>query len=565
MLHSLHVKNFAIIDETEVEFREHLNIMTGETGAGKSILIGSVNAAIGGKVSKDIIRQGAEYALVELTFGNLNSTIVEKLKKRDIYLEEGMLVLSRKIMESGKSVCKINGETVTAAILKEIAGYLIDIHGQQEHHSLMQKSSHLKFLDRFVKEQLGTLLNQMEDAYKVWKHVKEELEGSIVEEGERNRELSFLTFAVEEIEGARLTPGEDKELEEEYKILSNSKQILEALSGSIRFTREAEENAEELISRAQRQLSKVAEYDAQLQNMEAVLNNAQDILLDFNTQAEAYISDMEDSGERFYEVEQRLNIINQLKGKYGNTIEAVLSYKEECSKKITTYNHYEEYLENLRKEYKKAEAVCRKLCEKISAIRKKGAEKMTTAMKAVLKDLNFSDVQFELVFEQLEQFNASGFDSCEFMISLNLGEALKPLTRVASGGELSRIMLAMKSVLAEQDEIPTLIFDEIDTGISGRTAQMVSEKMAQIGVSHQILCITHLSQIAAMADTHFLIEKSVEAGRTKTGIRELSKDEIYTELARMLGGAEITTAVVQNAKEMKLLADKLKKYESKKQ
>ena len=560
MLQSLHVKNFAIIDETEVDFREHLNIMTGETGAGKSILIDSVNAAIGAKVSKDIIRRGADYALVELTFSELSSTVVEILKEKDIYPEEGMLVLSRKIMESGKSVCKINGETVTAAILKEVAGYLIDIHGQQEHHSLLQKTSHLKFLDRFAKEQLGTLPKQLEEAYKVWKTVKEELENAVTDDAERNREMSFLTFAAEEIEGARLRTGEDAELEEEYKILSNSKQIVEAVAGSLRFTKSADDNAEELISRAQRYLSRVSEFDEKLQNLEDMLSNVQDMLSDFNSQAEDYIESVEDAGERFYEVEQRLNVVNQLKGKYGDSIEAVLAYKEECSLKIEKYNNYEVYLDKLRKEYKKAEEACLSFCGQISEIRKNCAKKMTAAMKNALQDLNFSDVQFELPFEQLEQFNASGYDSCEFMISLNLGEALKPLTKVASGGELSRIMLAMKSVLAEQDEIPTLIFDEIDTGISGRTAQMVSEKMAQIGATHQILCITHLSQIASMADAHFLIEKSVEEGRTKTGIRELGTEEIYMELARMLGGAEITTAVVQNAKEMKLLADKIKTY-----
>ncbi len=560
MLQSLHVKNFAIIDETEVDFREHLNIMTGETGAGKSILIDSVNAAIGAKVSKDIIRRGADYALVELTFSKLNSTTVELLKEKDIYPEEGMLVLSRKIMDSGKTVCKINGETVTAAILKEVAGYLIDIHGQQEHHSLLHKASHLRFLDRFAKEQLGTLPKQLEEAYKNWKNVKEELEGAVTDDAERNREMSYLAFAVEEIEGARLRIGEDAELEEEYKVLSNSKQIVEAVAGSLRVTKMADDNAEELISRAQRYLSRVSEYDEKLQNLEEILTNMQDMLSDFNSQAEAYIESVEDAGERFYEVEQRLNVLNQLKGKYGDSIEAVLAYKEECSLKIEKYNNYEAYLEKLRKEYKKAEEACLLFCEKISAIRKSCAEKMTAAMKTALQDLNFSDVQFELPFEQLDWFNASGFDACEFMISLNLGEELKPLTKVASGGELSRIMLAMKSVLAEQDEIPTLIFDEIDTGISGRTAQMVSEKMAQIGASHQILCITHLSQIASMADAHFLIEKSVEDGRTKTEIRELANEEIYMELARMLGGAKITSAVVQNAKEMKLLADKIKTY-----
>jgi len=560
VLQSLHVKNFAIIDETEVDFRKHLNILTGETGAGKSILIDSVNAAIGGKISKDCIRRGAEYALVELTFGELSSTIVELLEQKDIYPEEGMLVLSRKIMESGKSICKINGETVTAAILKEIAGYLIDIHGQQEHHSLLQKSSHLKFLDRFAKDALGTLPMQLEEAYKIWRVAKEELENAVVDEEERNRELSFLSYALEEIEGARLSIGEDDLLEEEYKVLSNSKQIVEAVSSGIRFTKDADDNAEELIARAQRYVSKVSSYDEKLRDLEEILNNVQDMLSDFNSQANDYLDSMEDSGQRFFEVEQRLNVINQLKGKYGDSIPKILAYKEECNEKIETYQNYDAYLAKLRKDYQDAEQKCLALCEKISEVRKIYADKMTVAMKNALRDLNFSDVQFALPLERAEHFSASGYDTCEFMISLNLGESLKPLTKVASGGELSRIMLAMKSVLAEQDEIPTLIFDEIDTGISGRTAQMVSEKMAQIGAEHQILCITHLSQIAAMADAHYLIEKSVEAGRTKTEIRELSDDEIYHELARILGGAEITTAVLQNAKEMKQLADRVKTY-----
>lgn len=560
MLQSLHVKNFAIIDEMEVNFREHLNIMTGETGAGKSILIDSVNAAIGAKMSKDIIRQGAEYALVELTFDGLSSSVTESLSERDIFPEEGMLVLSRKIMSNGKSICKINGETVTAAILKEVASDLIDIHGQQEHHSLLQKASHLKFLDRFAQSEVEELLTEMEAAYKAWKSAKEELENASLDEGERNREISYLSFAVEEIEGARLRLGEDSELEEEYKVLSNSRQIVEAVAAGLKFTKDADENAEEQVSRALRQISRVSEYDTNLQELESVLNSAQDLLAEFNARATDYLSDMEDSGERYAQVGERLDIINQLKGKYGNSIENILGYKEECAKKLEKYNDYDVYVEKLGREFEKAEKECLVLCEKISGIRKNYAQKMTAAMRQALLDLNFSEVQFEMPFERLEQFTARGFDSCEFMISLNAGELLKPLTKVASGGELSRIMLAMKSVLADKDEIPTLIFDEIDTGISGRTAQKVSEKLVQIASNHQVLCITHLSQIAAMADAHFLIEKSVADGRTQTKIAELSREETYTELARMLGGAEITEAVLCNAKEMKQLADKIKKY-----
>jgi len=561
VLQSLHVKNFAIIDETEIDFRKHLNIMTGETGAGKSILIDSVNAAIGAKVSKDVIRQGAEYALVELIFDELSNNVTEALAEHDIHTEDGMLVLSRKIMMNGKSICKINGETVTAAMLKEIAGYLIDIHGQQEHHSLLQKASHLKFLDRFAQSQLADLLQCLGRSYQIWKTAKEELEQATMEEGERNREVAYLSFALEEIEGARLRIGEDEELENEYRLLSNSRQIVEAVAASLRFAKDSDgDNAEEQISRALRQLSKVSEYDTVLQELEQVLSSAQDLLSEFTGRASDYLSDMEDSGARYFEVEERLNVLNQLKGKYGASLEAVLAYKEECAEKLEKYNNYDVYAEKLRSAFVQAERDCLGLCEKISEIRQEYARKMTAEMKQALLDLNFSDVQFEMPFERMEQFTAHGFDSCEFMISLNAGEALKPLTKVASGGELSRIMLAMKSVLADKDEIPTLIFDEIDTGISGRTAQKVSEKLVQIAGSHQILCITHLSQIAAMADAHFLIEKSVTDGRTQTKIAELSEEETHTELARMLGGAEITDAVLNNAREMKQLANEIKKY-----
>ncbi len=561
MLRNLHVKNFAIIDETEVDFREHLNIMTGETGAGKSILIDSVNAAIGAKVSKDIIRQGAEYALVELTFDELPDTAKAILEQKDIYPEDGQIVLSRKIMANGKTVCKINGETVTASILKETAGLFLDIHGQQEHHSLLQKASHLKFLDRFAQNEIAEPLKQLEKEYQVWKAAKEALEDASMEEGEKNREIAYLSFAAEEIENARLRPGEDTELEAEYKVLSNSRQIAEAVSAGLRYTKDTEgENAEEQILRALRQISKVTEYDLRLQKMEAVLNGAQELLTEFHAEAEEYLLEMEDSKERYAEVSQRLDILNQLKGKYGNSIENILSYKEECEKKLMKYQDYDAYLEKLRKEYKTAEETCHVLCEKISAIRMSYAKKMKSSMQQALSDLNFSEVHFEIPLERLERFTARGFDSCEFMISLNAGEPLRPLTKVASGGELSRIMLAMKSVLAEKDEIPTLIFDEIDTGISGRTAQKVSEKLAQIAKTHQILCITHLSQIASMADTHFLIEKTIENGRTRTGIRSLEEEEKDIELARMLGGAKITEAVLCNAREMRILANKIKKY-----
>lgn len=561
MLHSLHVKNFAIIDESEVVFKKHLNIMTGETGAGKSILIGSVNAALGAKISKESIRQGADYALVELVFDEISEATLTVLKEYDISTEDGMLILSRKILDSGKSVCKINGETVTVSVLKEVAELLINIHGQQENHTLLQRSAHVRLLDRFALEELGTLPNQLREAYKVYKERKECLQRESTDAGERNRELSYLEYALEEIETAKLQPGEDKELEEEYRLLVNGRQIAETLAACLMYTKEAGDgNAEELLSAAQRQLSRISDYNQELTQLQGILTDAEELLLEFNRRTALFADSMEDSKERFAEVEERLDCINRLKNKYGQTIEEIVEYADECKEKCNRYYNYEEYLEKLRKDYQSAEQECRRLCDDISAIRKERALVFTEAVRKELLDLNFADVKFELSFERMEQFHSEGYDACEFMISLNPGEPLRPLVKIASGGELSRIMLAMKAVLADKDELPTVVFDEIDAGISGRTAQKVSEKLAKISGHHQTICITHLAQIAAMADSHYVIEKNTVEGRVKTHIRELSKDETSEELARILGGAKITDAVYETAREMKLLADRYKNY-----
>lgn len=561
MLHSLHVKNFAIIDETEVVFRDHLNIMTGETGAGKSILIGSVNAALGAKVSKEVIRQGADYALVELIFDRLSEQTEAALREQDITPEDGMLILSRKIMENGKSICKINGETVTASVLRETAGLLIHIHGQQENQSLLHKASHLQLLDRFASEELTGLLEQMKEAYHKYRDFKEELFEETSSEEEKNRETAYLEFALEEITAAKLVCGEDEQLEEEFRFLSNGRQIAETLANCLRYTKDSEDsNAESMLSAAERQLVRIADYNPKLSELSELLSEAESMLLEFNRQAGSLAASMEDSQERFLETERRLNLINALKSKYGRTIEEIREYAAECEAKLNKYKNYEEYLENLRRNYEKAEKDCLSLCKKISEIRRKRAAVLTKEVRQALLDLNFSEVKLELPIEQTEQFRADGYDACEFMISLNPGEPLRPLVKIASGGELSRIMLAMKSVLADKDDIPTLIFDEIDTGISGRTAQKVSEKLARISAGHQILCITHLAQIAAMADTHFVIEKSAKEGHVKTQIRELDREESCEELARILGGAKITDAVYGNAREMKQLADSYKNY-----
>lgn len=560
MLLNLHVKNLAIIDEVEVYFKDGLNIITGETGAGKSIIIGSINIALGGKVSKDMIRKGAEYALVELIFQLEEETTIRELQEYDIPVEDGQIIISRKIM-NGKSVCRVNGENVTTAMLKDIASLLIDIHGQHEHQSLLYKKKHLEILDRYAKDEISSLKKQLTGTYGKYMDIIHQLKDVDMDEEQRMREISFLEYEVNEIEAARFIEGEDEELAARYKKLSNGNMITEGLSSVFQIT--GDENTEsmgECIGRASRILNKTMEYDDSLGGLYSQLSDIEDLLYGFNRELAQYIEDISLDGEEFKEVENRLDIINNLKSKYGNTIEKIQEYYKENVEKLEKYKDYDNYVKQIKKELSEEEKVLEDLSEKISAIRKKKGNELTGLIKEALVDLNFIDVQFELEFRKLNHYTANGYDDAEFIISTNPGEDLKPLSKVSSGGELSRIMLAIKSVLADNDAIDTLIFDEIDVGVSGRTAQKVSEKLSLIGRNHQVICITHLPQIAAMADSHYVIEKSSDGSTTNTTIKPLTLDGSIHELARMLGGAKITDTVIDSAKEMKDLATHTKKY-----
>jgi DNA repair protein RecN (Recombination protein N) len=563
LLISLHVKNFAIINEVEVIFKDNLNIMTGETGAGKSIIIGSVNAALGAKVNKDIVRSGAEYALIELVFETKDETVYAIMREQDIPIEGNQIIISRKIMPN-RSICRINGENVTASVLAEIAGRLIDIHGQHEHQSLLHKAKHLELVDRYAKDETYNIKQELEQSYKEYIRLKHEFEEAGIDEDKRLREISFLEYELNEIVKAALVPGEDEELAVRYKKLSNANTISEGLQSVYKYMGYEPSAAGDSIGRALRQLLKLSEYDT---SIAAFLNQLSDIdalVNDLNRDLSQYLSDMENPEEELLEVSKRLDIINHLKSKYGNSIEQILSYRKECEERLDKYRDYDLYIEKLGKELNTAEVKLKSLSEKLSSIRQIKAKELSDKIREALVALNFLDVRFEMVFEHLEHYTANGFDDAEFIISTNPGEEMKPLSKVASGGELSRIMLGIKSVLADKDEIETLIFDEIDTGISGRTAQKVSEQLSLISRSHQIICITHLAQIAAMADAHYVIEKQTDGITTHTVIKELKEYEIIDELSRILGGAQITDRVRESAKEMKDLAIAAKKYNYKK-
>lgn len=551
MLQNLHVKNLALIDETEVEFGPGLNILSGETGAGKSIIIGSINLALGEKVQKEMLRDNGEAALVELIFFVEDADTIEDIRALDIEMEDDTVILSRKIT-GGRAIGRINGEAVSASKMKAVASLLIDIHGQHEHQSLLSKKKHLEILDTFAKEALGDKKEKLAQCYQEYRKLKDELEHANLDGEERARELSFLEYEVKEIEEAQLTVGEDEELEAVFRKYSNGKKIMDAVGAANAATSEDDESASERIGRALRELSSVSGYDERVKEMEEQLTEIDNLLSDFNHELASYLSDEEFDEETFYETEKRLDLINHLKSKYGNTIADIIKYGEEKEERINVLNDYDAYLAGLQKNVSEKEKQLEQLSKKVSDIRKKESKKLTESIKNALLDLNFLDVQFTMEFAETD-YTANGIDDAQFLISTNPGEPVKPLGKVASGGELSRIMLAIKTVMAS-DKIGTLIFDEIDSGISGRTAQMVSEKMNVLGRNHQIICITHLPQIAAMADSHFLIEKSVENQATVSKIHKLTDEQSVEELARMLGGVEITDTVLENAREMKQMA-----------
>lgn len=558
MLLNLHVKNLALIDEVEVDFTKGLNILSGETGAGKSIVLGSINLALGEKIDKDVIRKGAEYALIELTF-MLESENVRKVKMMDIYPEDGnILVLSRKIMQ-GRSVSKINGETVSASTLKNLAPVLLDIYGQHDYQSLLNPRKHLAILDSFAGDELFTLLEELSGVHTEYSKVAAELDKPLMDEETRKRELDFARYEVSEIEAANLYVGEEEELEEKLKVMENSERITKSLSGVEFYIKNGDENAESCISYAGRELNSIRGISEEIDSLCDELAQIDSLLTDFSRNLSTVVENTSFDGRELDEVRSRYDVISTLEGKYGNSIEKILKYKEDREAYIETLEASENGRQALITVLSELDAKQRKIASKISTIRKNEALKLEKDIMGALADLNFLQARFEVAFEESETVSANGFDKVSFLLSTNVGEDLRPLSSIASGGELSRIMLAIKTVSAKREEINTLVFDEIDAGISGKTAWKVSEKLGFLGLDHQIICITHLPQIASMADTHFLIAKSTDNLCTTTDIKLLGEDERVSEIARMLGGDEETSASRDNAAELINKADNYKK------
>ena len=446
-------------------------------------------------------------------------------------MEDDEILISRKIM-AGRSVNRINGESVTLAMIRRIADIMIDIHGQNEQQSLLHSAKHMEIVDRYAREELGDRITRMANGYREYQRLQQELSQHEVPE--------------------------EEQLAEQYRMLSNATEIASGLGEIYGMTGEGNATAAEQLGQSLRILHKLSEYSPQMEEFANQLSDIDSLLTDFNRDISDYMSDFETGGERFAEVEARLDLVRTIKAKYGATTAQVQEYADKLQEKLMKYEEYEQYREELLKSLTQQETTLKSLADEITAIRQKVSHRLEKEIIKALKELNFLQVQFEIAVRPLDHLNSQGQDEVEFMLSTNPGMDLKPIGDAASGGELSRIMLAVKAVLAQHDEIPTLIFDEIDVGISGRTAQMVAEKMAYIGMTHQVICISHLAQIGAMADSHYLIEKTSRNEHTSTDIRLLDEKESVGELARILGGVEITDSVRESAAEMKQMAEQVK-------
>ena len=549
MLESVSVKNLALIREAEINFGKGLNIMTGETGAGKSIIIGSVNYALGAKADKDVVREGAEYALIELVFHLENEDTIRRVRELDLPVEEdGTVIISRKIGAT-RSQIRVCGETVTVKQVRELASLLIDIHGQHEHQSLLKSTRHRELLDAYAGEKMEDLLGKIAESYHAYTEAEEKLKSLMIDDAKRQRELSLAEYEVSEIEAANIVAGEEEELLKKHRRMKNSKNTFDALQ-KVSEALNADDGALAQLDRAIRELHTAAAMDDALEDSAEQLDTAEEMLRDIQRSLDDYMEEAAFDEESFAKIEERLDVLDKLCMKYGATTQDVLAYLDEQKKKLDDLSDLDATLEKIRKQRDAAQSALDDYCAKAHALREKQARILEKEVIRHLEDLNFLKVGFEISIGRTEGYSVHGYDTVEFMISLNPGEKKRPLAEVASGGELSRIMLALKSVFARKDEIETLIFDEIDTGISGKTAWKVSEKMAGLSREHQLICITHLPQIAAMADHHFLIEKGENGGKTETGISALREADREKELARMLGGDTLTDAVLGNAKDL---------------
>lgn len=562
MLQSLYLENIALIDKLGIELFPGFNVLTGETGAGKSIIIDAVNFVLGERTSRDLIRNGAAKAKVEAVFTLANDAAAHKmLEELGIEAENNELILSRELTTAGRNACRVNGTLVPVAALKSVSDTLVDIHGQHEHQALLDAENHISYLDAFCHAESAAVLGRVNDIVQRRNELISKRNSGFSSEMERRREMDMLRYQIEEIACAKLEPDEEHRLNDEKTLLLNAERIRTALENAHMALSGAEEgNALSAIDDSRRSLRSIstfnAEYEALSTKVEELYYSAEDIAFAIRDISQSVEPDM----DRLDEIEQRLQLISDLKRKYGRTAEDVITFGKDAAARLEKLENAEaeaakmdEQLEKLRNEYNNA-------ADELSIIRAKGSERLKTAVLNELKDLGMGKAMFEVALEDHSNgdFRFNGRESAEFMLSANPGEPLKPLEKVASGGELSRIMLCFKSIFADNDRVPTLIFDEIDTGISGKTAAVVGEKMLGIANKHQVICVTHLAQIAALADHHLMVRKYDDGKSTFVETHLLSQAEKVQRIAQMMDGESDSPSALAHARELIARADKLK-------
>lgn len=559
MLKELSIKNFAIIDDLKIEFTKGLNLLTGETGSGKSIIIEALGIVLGGRSSKDLIRSGQEKCIIEALF-----FIDDKVKESIIELGlevDDILIISKEISRTYPSISRINGRPVTINILSGITAKLVDIYGQHEHQSLLNVSNHQILIDSFGDKDHKKLQSKISESYGLYKEEKTKLANMTTSSYEREREIDLLKFQIDEIDEAKLNIDDDEEVENEYNKFSNIKGIISNIRESVEILSASDYEATSILQMMDKLvhlLNGISNFDKELKPYLERINGAKFELHDVSNDLYDYLETLNLDEERLIFLEERLDLVNKLKKKYGSRVSTIHKYRDEILDRYNKLINHEKEIEIIKKEIERLENILMEDSQILSLKRKKIAESLEDKLAKELQQLNMENIIFKVRFRDKVEVSSNGLDDIEFLISTNPGEELKPLSRIVSGGEMSRIMLAFKSIIADNDNMPTLIFDEIDTGISGRTAQIVGEKISKISKNHQVISISHLPQIAALADSHYVISKDINDKKAITKIERLSDEDRVVEMARLLGGVDVTETTLKHAREMIEMSKKIK-------
>lgn len=556
MLSLLHIENIALIQSADIRFEPGYNVLTGETGAGKSIVIDSIGAVLGERTSRELIRTGAKSALVTAVFTQVPP--LPWLEENGIALHDGEVLLQREIQGDGRNVCRVDGRLVTVAQLRELGRQLLNIHGQHDGQQLLDPASHLGYLDRCGGH--TELLENYRTAYQAWNGLRKQIAALEMDEAERSRRVDTLNFQIRELERAQLRAGEDEELDQRRTLLRSAGKLMDALQAAEYALCGDDEGGGvcSLLADAEGELDSVSQFSTPLEELARQVSELRSAADDAADTLRDLTREMEFSPGELDEVESRLDVLYRLKKKYGATVEEMLQYLDRCRRELDEIQYADDTIARLTKELDKARKEADRAAQALSQQRRKAAEKLEKRVQEELRQLDMPKVRFQVEFAPIDNqwgLDETGMDQVQFLMSANVGEALKPIQKVASGGELARIMLALKNVLAQDDEIGTLVFDEVDTGVSGRAAQKVAEKMAQVARHKQVLCVTHLPQLAAMADTHFSVSKGEREGRTYTNLERLDRKQRREELARLIGGAAVTPALLESAEELLAQAD----------